>query len=141
MRYPIIYYVWIQYPILILYENFHSCDFIKKIGWGCSFKQTWMCEYIKVCWKNTIMWKVTKIVLKILCKQFILYVYQNIRWNEKIFAPKIIQNVPKNEYIFMPKMYHCNMILLECSSKLYFIINSTLHIHVHHFQKFATSAP
>ncbi len=95
-----------------------------------------MCEYIKACWKNTIMWKVTKIVLKILCKKSIFYVYQNTRWNERMFAPKIIQNVPKNEYIFMPKVYHRNMLSLECSSKLYFIIESTLHIYVHHLHNF-----
>jgi len=54
-----------------------------------------MCEYTKVCWKNTIIWKITRVMLKALCQKSILCVYQNVKWNERKFSPKKIQNVPK----------------------------------------------
>ncbi len=42
-----------------------------------------------------IIWKLIKFVLEVLCQKSILYVYQNNRRNQKIYALKIIQNVPK----------------------------------------------
>lgn len=36
----------------------------------------------------------------------IFCVFQNARWNEKKYAPKIIQNILKNDYIFLFRMYH-----------------------------------
>jgi len=73
-----------------------------------------MYECIKVCWKNTITYKVTKNVLKALCQKSILYVFQNVRWNERKCAPILIQNAHPC-FFFLPKMYHYNMI-----SPLYF---------------------
>jgi hypothetical protein len=64
-----------------------------------------MCEYTKVCLKNTIIWKVTRIVLKALCQKSILCDYQNAKWNEKKLAPKKYKMYPK-KYIFLPKMYN-----------------------------------
>jgi hypothetical protein len=43
-------------------------------------------------------------MLEAIVSKFILYVYQNARWNQRKHAPKIIQNVPKKEYIFLLKV-------------------------------------
>jgi hypothetical protein len=81
-----------------------------------------MCEYIKVFWKNTIIWKITRIVKEVLCQKSIFSVSQNTKWNEKKFAPKIIQNVVKNKNIFLPKMYHYS-VLSTPTSYLHYLGN------------------
>jgi hypothetical protein len=52
----------------------------KTCGWSSSFKQVQMCEYIKVFWKNTIIWEITRIVRVDLCQESIFSVFQNAKW-------------------------------------------------------------
>ncbi len=39
-------------------------------------------------WKNTIIWKITRIVWEDLCQKIIFNVSQNTKWNEKNLPPK-----------------------------------------------------
>jgi hypothetical protein len=52
------------------------------------------------CWKIIFIWKITKIMLEAFLLKFILYVYQNVRWNQITTAPKIY---PKIVLFFWPK--------------------------------------
>jgi hypothetical protein len=61
--------------------------------------------------ENTIIWKITRIVLEDLCQNPILCVFENIKWNERKFSPKIIQNVHKRKYICLLEMYCCSVFL------------------------------
>jgi hypothetical protein len=58
----------------IPYEKFHSCDFTKNI---------WI----------FFIWKIIGIMLHAFVSKSILYVYQNVRWNQRKHASKIILNV------------------------------------------------
>jgi hypothetical protein len=51
------------------------------------------------CWKITSIWTVTKIILEVFVSKSILYVYQNVKWNQR---KKFPQNIPK----YNPKKIH-----------------------------------
>jgi hypothetical protein len=50
--------------------------------------------------KIIFIWKMTRIMLEAFVLESILYVYQNAKWNERKFAPKIYQNVLKRVFLF-----------------------------------------
>jgi hypothetical protein len=58
----------------------------------------------KIYWKNYFNLKYNKNNVRGSISTFILHVYQNARWNQRKFDPKIIQILLKNKCIFLPKM-------------------------------------
>jgi len=83
---------YITYEFIVLFQFYmkSSIHVISQKTFGCnfSFKQVYMCEYIIFFWKNTIIWKITRIVNEDLCQKSNFSVFQNARWNEKNLAPK-----------------------------------------------------
>jgi hypothetical protein len=55
----------------IFYSNEHQCV-----------------EKKTYCWKITFIWKTTIIMSKAFTSKFILYVYWNVKWNQREIAPK-----------------------------------------------------
>jgi hypothetical protein len=41
------------------------------------------------CWKITLIWKMTRMMLEDFVSKSILYIYQNTRWNQRKTTPKI----------------------------------------------------
>jgi hypothetical protein len=99
MKYSIIYYIWVHCPISIIYEEFYSCDFTKNI-WMKFFIQIniSVCNTYKFFCKNTIIWKITRIVREDLCPKSIFNVFRNARWNGKKFPQNIIKCTKKLQF-------------------------------------------
>jgi hypothetical protein len=63
------------------------------------------------CWKFTFIWKMTRIMLEAFVLKFILYVYQNVRWNFlKKLPPKYTQIYPKITHFFGLKRPPCSVL-------------------------------
>jgi hypothetical protein len=64
--------------------------------------------------------------------KFILYAYQNARWNQRKNAPKILQNVPQILF-FLPKANPPSPPLVVClhyATLMSVIFNSKKQLHV-----------
>jgi len=88
MKYLVIYWMWVHWTISIPYEKFHFYDFTKNI-WMKFFIQTNITMLKKkVIEKNYFRLKDNKNNARGFVSTFILYVYQNARWNLKNLTPK-----------------------------------------------------
>jgi hypothetical protein len=100
-------YTYVEYELIVLFK-FH----IQKI-WFIWFHKKHLigmfhsnqCKRVKKlknCWKITLIWKVARIMLKILCQIFTLCVSQNARWNSlsqnNIYIYNILLKGP--QYVF-----------------------------------------
>jgi hypothetical protein len=80
-------YTYVDYELIVLFK-FH----IQKIWFIWFHKKNLnemfhsnQCKHVKKiknCWKIILIWKVARIMLKILCQIFTLCVSQNARWNQ-----------------------------------------------------------
>ncbi len=109
MKYSIIYYIWIHYPISILYEELYSCDFTKNI---------WMRFFIQI---NISVW-IHKTFLKkhyhlknnknfeegFVSKNPISLLLKMLDEMKNICPQNNIKCIKKQEN-FLVKMYHCSL--------------------------------
>jgi hypothetical protein len=77
------------------------------------------------CWKIIFIWKITRIMLEAFVSNFILYVYQNAKWNQRKIAPQIIQNIPQIYFICLAQsgllvlcFHHVLKLLLSYKTKI-----------------------
>jgi hypothetical protein len=89
MKYLVIYWIWIDYTISIIIKKFGLCNFTKKHLNKFFIQMSINVLKKTFCWKFTFIWKMTRIMLEAFASKFILYVYQNIKWNQKQIAPTI----------------------------------------------------
>jgi hypothetical protein len=80
--------IWQKTSRQVFHSYKHKCvgkrKFVEKL---LSFE-----KWQKLCWRP----------LKFISK-FILYVYQNAKWDQRKNVPKIYTNIPPKKYIFLPK--------------------------------------
>jgi hypothetical protein len=100
----------------IFHSNKHKCDIDKKN-----------------CWKISVIWTITRIMLKAFVSISILYVYQKARWNQIKIILKIILNVLKIIHFlaqnglsivcFHPRYIHANLNLDDAITIFWFHVN------------------
>jgi hypothetical protein len=73
----------------VFHSNEHKCVDKKKIVEKLLSFERWK----ELCWRP----------LNFISKS-ILYVYQNVKWNQRKSVPKIYQNIPPKKYIFLLKV-------------------------------------
>jgi len=64
MKYLIIYWIWVDCIISITIEKFDLCDFTKKYGQVFHSNKYKCVEKKTFCGKITLVWKITRIMLK-----------------------------------------------------------------------------
>jgi hypothetical protein len=104
--------IWMKFFV----QTKHKCDIEKKN-----------------CWKISVIWTITRIMLKTFVSKSILYVYQKVRWNQIKITLKIILNVLKNIHFlarnglsivcFHPTYIHANLSLDDDITIFWFDVN------------------